>query len=329
MYQAEIDYGVSFEDDETLNTNTGPYNHWVFPLHVTSGMNSPLLELVALQIPPACNVTGKYNFANWTRLDTKLPGPPPPPPPPPPNVTKCTPRPPPPPPMPPVYCGPSCFTLNDLSGVWASSNSITISAAGNGVITMTPPAANQDFTASATTACNVFQFSFPSNAAALQTQLGTLSSDKTLLWLVVAGTGADQATWTRTSAASPSPAPVPTQGLPGGACPPPPPPPNVTNVTYCGDEPVVNVTVNCNCTPPPPPPPPRDNNTITPAVAIDTRAPTVTGIYTGKPAGNYTAGDVIVLVLQMSRPVAFTELPSSYSQAPPPRQTAPARSEYK
>ncbi len=85
-----------------------------------------------------------------------------------------------------------------------------------------------------------------------------------------------------------------------------------------------NVTVNVSYPPdppPPPPPPPRDNNTLTPAVAIDTRPPGVVNIYTGKPAGNYTVGDLITIVAELSRPVAFSELPSRYSEvssAPPP-----------
>jgi hypothetical protein len=72
--QAELDYSVSFMDDYNLRSKSGgPYNHWVFPLDVVAGMNTPRLRIEEIVIPPACNVTDKYHFASWTRLASKPP----------------------------------------------------------------------------------------------------------------------------------------------------------------------------------------------------------------------------------------------------------------
>ena len=51
----EFDFGFSFSDDPVLETDSGHFNHWAFPLHIVNGMSSSRLEIMALSIPPACN----------------------------------------------------------------------------------------------------------------------------------------------------------------------------------------------------------------------------------------------------------------------------------
>jgi hypothetical protein len=265
VYQAELEYDVSFLSDITLNTLSGPYNHWVFPFRVTSGMNTPKLEFLGLTIPPACNVTGKYNFGNWTRLDTKLPPPyrnttvyiPPPPvvveP-----VINCTRRPhcdgccrncmqpPPPPPPPPPQSTPppppatDCFTLAEVSGMW-DAFSTTITATGVGFWQNNAP----DFHVYATDSCNVFRTIFITDG----TRTAVLSSNRATIYWFPPLTGG-KTSWARSSAAAPLPVPIP---VPTPPPPPPPPPPatfppwcpkicllywtgNHSNVTFCPEE---------------------------------------------------------------------------------------------
>lgn len=51
----ELDFGFSFADDPTLETDSGAYNHWTFPLHITRGMSISRLDVRSLYIPEACN----------------------------------------------------------------------------------------------------------------------------------------------------------------------------------------------------------------------------------------------------------------------------------
>ena len=59
---------------------------------------------------------------------------------------------------------------------------------------------------------------------------------------------------------------------------------------------------------------PPVNSLLTPAVSVDTTQPVIVNCYTSKPAGTYTAGDSIYIIVEFSREVAFSELPSVYSQ---------------
>ena len=320
VYQAELDYGVSFLDDYTLNTKSGPYNHWVFPLHVSSGMNSPRLEFLELRIPPACNVTDKYNFANWTRLDTRLP-------------------------LPSISC--NCSNCSNCTAA-ALLNSSLLSA------TMNATLINATFSIALNISRNGTSNS-TSNVTSNATKNGTTEHGCNCgcgcgcgCWCC-GGCGCLAATAPSSSSVSNSTNSSNTTG-------------RATNVTQnstaasstctsscgctsgcatscgCGASgnmncnaaaaPTPNVTVNCNCTPPPPPPPPpppRDNNTLTPFVLVDTHAPAIINLYTGKPAGSYTAGDLITIIAELSRPVAFSELPSRSSQVRnPPAHSSPA-----
>jgi hypothetical protein len=51
----EYDFGFSFSDDPTLETDSGVYNHWSFPLHVMNGMSTSRLEIISVTIPESCN----------------------------------------------------------------------------------------------------------------------------------------------------------------------------------------------------------------------------------------------------------------------------------
>jgi hypothetical protein len=59
----ERNFGFSFADDPDLETNTGEYKHWAFPLYVVTGMSTSRLLLTELTIPPECN-TARTNFEN-------------------------------------------------------------------------------------------------------------------------------------------------------------------------------------------------------------------------------------------------------------------------
>ena len=387
-YQAERDYAVSFMDDYNLNSmSRGSYNHWVFPFNVVSGMSTPRLEMEEIVIPPACNVTDKYNFANWTRLDTR-------------------------PPLPPAACEFSscsnlssaatynlhatimlsnstdvnsskynrhhrssrshlpwlrsflsrgndccssgcdgacgcgcgcgerrccgrcdaapaarasgsatpCFTLHDMSGAWANHTRIDPS----GAATRTDGGPN--FTVSAARGCNRFLANLTDGAPFLL----NLSIDRATIFRYSQPDGAYAGAWTRDPGSAPAPAPAPTPSPRAAGCgggggdtggsgaasaespdvpldpwgwpAPPPPPPQEYTLTL---------------TPPPPPPPPpaRDNNTVAPSVRVDTRGPAIVGVTAAQPAGSYTAGDRLTLLVEFSRAVAFDEMPRADSQA--------------
>ncbi len=51
----ERDFGFSFADEPALETDSGHFNHWVFPLHVLDGMSTSRLEIKSISIPEACN----------------------------------------------------------------------------------------------------------------------------------------------------------------------------------------------------------------------------------------------------------------------------------
>jgi hypothetical protein len=59
----ERNFGFSFADDPDLETNTGEYKHWAFPLYVVAGMSTSRLVLTGLTIPPECN-SPRANFEN-------------------------------------------------------------------------------------------------------------------------------------------------------------------------------------------------------------------------------------------------------------------------
>ena len=60
---------------------------------------------------------------------------------------------------------------------------------------------------------------------------------------------------------------------------------------------------------------PKGNNLLSPNVSIDTLPPTIVNVYSGKPAGNYTFRDVINIIVEFSKGVYFSELPSKYGTA--------------
>ena len=60
---------------------------------------------------------------------------------------------------------------------------------------------------------------------------------------------------------------------------------------------------------------PKGNNLLSPNVSIDSLPPTIVNVYTGKPTGNYTFGDVINIIVEFSKAVYFSELPSKYGSA--------------
>ena len=51
----ESSFGFTFSDDPTLETDSGLYNHWSFPLYVLDGMSTSRLEIKSITIPEACN----------------------------------------------------------------------------------------------------------------------------------------------------------------------------------------------------------------------------------------------------------------------------------
>jgi hypothetical protein len=63
----EYDFGFSFADDPSLETDSGIYNHWSFPLHVTNGMSTSRLEILSITIPESCN-SPKAKFDNKRQL---------------------------------------------------------------------------------------------------------------------------------------------------------------------------------------------------------------------------------------------------------------------
>jgi hypothetical protein len=60
---------------------------------------------------------------------------------------------------------------------------------------------------------------------------------------------------------------------------------------------------------------PEGHSLLTPTVSIDTFPATIVGVYTGKPAGIYTLGDVIGIGVEFSKSVIFSEIPSQYGTA--------------
>jgi hypothetical protein len=60
-------YGFSFADDPDLQTVNTVYSHWVFPLHVLSGMASSRVQVKAVIIPPSCN-SPLATFYNENRI---------------------------------------------------------------------------------------------------------------------------------------------------------------------------------------------------------------------------------------------------------------------
>lgn len=51
----ERDWGYFFSDDPVLETFSGKYKHWAFPLYVVAGMSSSRFILKGFTIPAACN----------------------------------------------------------------------------------------------------------------------------------------------------------------------------------------------------------------------------------------------------------------------------------
>jgi hypothetical protein len=62
--QIEIEYGIKFIADYTLDSLSGDYNHWVFPLNVVDGMHTAKLNVIGLDIPDSCNMPGRVTFVN-------------------------------------------------------------------------------------------------------------------------------------------------------------------------------------------------------------------------------------------------------------------------
>jgi hypothetical protein len=60
---------------------------------------------------------------------------------------------------------------------------------------------------------------------------------------------------------------------------------------------------------------PKGNNLLSPNVVIDSMPPTIVNVYTGRTAGSYTYMDVINIIVEFSKEVYFSELPSKYSAA--------------
>ena len=60
---------------------------------------------------------------------------------------------------------------------------------------------------------------------------------------------------------------------------------------------------------------PKGNHLLSPNVSVDSLPPTIINVYTGKPTGNYTFGDVINIIVEFSKAVYFSELPSKYDTA--------------
>jgi hypothetical protein len=62
--QVEIEYGIKFIADYTLDSLSGNYNHWVFPFNVVDGMHIAELNVISLVIPQACTVRGRVRFVH-------------------------------------------------------------------------------------------------------------------------------------------------------------------------------------------------------------------------------------------------------------------------
>jgi hypothetical protein len=60
----ERQYAISFLADPALDTGTGIYNHWVFPLNVAEGMFTSNLRVSGLLISSNCSVSGSAVFNN-------------------------------------------------------------------------------------------------------------------------------------------------------------------------------------------------------------------------------------------------------------------------
>jgi hypothetical protein len=60
---------------------------------------------------------------------------------------------------------------------------------------------------------------------------------------------------------------------------------------------------------------PKPNTLLKPSVAIDTLPPTIVEVYTAKPSGTYTYGDVLTIIVEFSKGVHFSEIPSRYGTA--------------
>ena len=65
------EWGFSFADDPNLETNTGEYLHWAFPLYVVSGMSASRFIISGLTIPSACN-SPRGNFENSNQIRNGL-----------------------------------------------------------------------------------------------------------------------------------------------------------------------------------------------------------------------------------------------------------------
>jgi hypothetical protein len=64
-------FGFSFADDPKLETNTGKYRHWAFPLYVVAGMSTSRLLLTGFTIPKECN-SPRGNFENTNLIQQGL-----------------------------------------------------------------------------------------------------------------------------------------------------------------------------------------------------------------------------------------------------------------
>lgn len=60
---------------------------------------------------------------------------------------------------------------------------------------------------------------------------------------------------------------------------------------------------------------PKGNNLMSPDVSIDTRPARIVNVYSGRAAGNYTYMDVIKIIVEFSKDVYFSELPSKFDAA--------------
>ncbi len=58
---------------------------------------------------------------------------------------------------------------------------------------------------------------------------------------------------------------------------------------------------------------PAVNRLLQPDVSIDGLPAAIVNVYAGKPPGSYTAGDAMYIIVEFSKDVAFSELPSKYS----------------
>jgi hypothetical protein len=57
---------------------------------------------------------------------------------------------------------------------------------------------------------------------------------------------------------------------------------------------------------------PKGNKLMSPDVSIDTRPARIVNVYTGRAAGNYTYMDVIKIIVEFSKEIYFSELPSKF-----------------